>query len=201
MILEARDREALARGARRRRRCSASRTCATGRSSSSRRPTRRTRKFDDEKSEFLGYAEAVAVARGLARRTRRASPLVAQARAAAARQLPLAAPRSRMARHPRQLQSVVAEHGWRINTHRADVRAAAPVDARRGCSATSASRATRTSRTSARAASASGAIRARASRRSRGAGSSPPSWSRRLAFTRAASPRSSPRGCPRSPAI
>ena len=77
------------------------------------------------------HAQAVALARALARRARRASTLIAQARAAAARQLHLAASRARMARHPRA--AAVGRHRARLarQRERADLRAAAPVDARR----------------------------------------------------------------------
>ena len=74
-------------------------------------------KFDDEKSEFLGVAQALGLARELARRPRRAPLVEPQARAAAARALRLAAPGARMARRPSpSCSTVVTEHGWRVNT-------------------------------------------------------------------------------------
>ena len=88
-------------------------------------------KFDDDKSEFLGHAQALELARAFARRPRRASAVEPQARAAAARELHLAAPGARMARHP--FPAAVGRHRARLarQRQRADLRAAAPVDARR----------------------------------------------------------------------
>ena len=77
------------------------------------------------------HPQAVVVARELARRTRRTSPLEPQARAVAARQLRLAAPGARMARRLRP--AAAGGDGARLaRQHPAcDLRAAAPVDARR----------------------------------------------------------------------
>ena len=113
-------------------------------------------KFDDDKSEFLGtlklwtwleHSRGGPAARRAAQRGRvpsggsdrrerggtkgRASPVEPQARAAAARELHLAAPRARVARHPRP--AAVGRHRARLarQRQRADLRAAAPVDARR----------------------------------------------------------------------
>ena len=199
MILEARDREALREVLDRRQRAErAGRARPPARAAAGGRPG--AREVRRREVRVPRHAQALGVARALARRPRRASAVEPQARAAAARQLHLAAPRARMARHPRA--AAVGRHRARLARQRQPSRPTSSCTSRcsPACSATSASRATRTSRTSARAASASGAIRARAWRRSRGAGSSPPSWSRRRGSTRAASPRSTRAGCRSSPA-
>ena len=152
-------------------------------------------KFDDEKSEFLGTLKLwswLEHSRGGHGEHRLSS---AQARAAAARQLHLAAPRARVARHPRA--AAVGRHRARLarQRERADLRAAAPVDARRP--ARQHRRQERRGRVVPRRARHPllAPSRARACRRSRGAGSSPPSWSRRRGSMRAASPRSTRAGC------
>ena len=153
-------------------------------------------KFDDDKSEFLGDAQALELARAFARRPRRAS-----ACRAASTSICCATTSSRRGGCANGATSMRSCSRSSPSTAGASTPASRPTSSctsrcSPGCSATSASRATRTSRTSARAASASGAIPARGCRRSRAAGSSPPSWSRRPGSTRAASPRSSRAGCP-----
>ena len=95
---------------------SACRTCATGRSSSSRRPTRRTSKFDDEKSEFIGYLKLWKwLDEGRGGGTASTSCRTASTSSCCA----TTSSSPRRVREWRdihsQLHTVVAEHGWRLN--------------------------------------------------------------------------------------
>jgi len=195
MILEARSREALTEVL-----IIASafscRRCATGRSNTSRPPTR-AQEVRRRTLRVHRRSQALAVARGQQRRAGRAQSVAAQAGAAVARQLHLAAPRARVARHPfaaahRRRRTPMAPERFAGN-----LRADPPLDARRPA---------RQHRLQERG-------RGLVPRRARhpllqapganlskkpGAGSSRPSWSRRRACSAAASPRSSRSGCRRS---
>ena len=81
------------------------------------RPTRRTRSSTTRSREFLGYLQAVEVARRGARRPRRAPQAVATASTSSC--CARTSSTSRRVREWRdihsQLHTVVAEHGWRLN--------------------------------------------------------------------------------------
>ena len=130
MILAARERECAARGAGHRqlaeragRARPAARAAAGGRPGASQVRRREV--------GVPRHPQAVVVARELARRPRRAPPLEPQARAAAARQLRLAAPGARMARRLRPAAAGGDRARLARQHHAGDLRAAAPVDARR----------------------------------------------------------------------
>ncbi len=166
------------------------------------------RKFDDERSEFIGTLKLwkwIEEGRGHARRqllclprrgggpgrarairtrcrvrrSRRAQAVQPTAGTAPARQFRQPAPRARVARHP--FATAHRRRRTRLATEylACELRAGARRAARRVCWATSASRAKTRSGISAHAASVSGAIPASICRRSRASGSSPANSSRR----------------------
>jgi hypothetical protein len=157
-------------------------------------------KFDDEKSEFLGilklwtWLESSRGGHGEHRLSSRKHEQLLRDNFVSPRRV----------REWRdvfaQLQQVVTEHGWRVNTTPATYEQL-HLSMLAGLLGNIGQKATRTTRTSARAASVSTATPARTCRRSPVAGSSPPSWSRRRGSMPAASPTSSRAGSRRSAAI
>ena len=132
MILEARERESLDRSAGHRRGAERARTCATGRWSSAQAADEKHKPFDDEKSEFSGYLKLwqwIEDGRGARPRRARATAhkLTDRQQEQRLRDSFISPRRVREWRDIHsQLHTVVAEHGWRLNTRAGHLRAAAP---------------------------------------------------------------------------